>query len=170
MPRFVAFLRAVNVGRRIVKKEDLVRIFESLGLEEVETFLASGNVIFETRRAVKLDERIAAALGSGLGFEVPVFVRTLPELSIVAAATPFPPEEGATHYIGFAAGKPAATALERVATAEHSFVVDGREVHWLSRIPTSESKVTNNTIEKAIGMSITFRNRNTVDRIAAKWG
>jgi uncharacterized protein (DUF1697 family) len=170
MTRFAAFLRAVNVGGRIVKKEDLRSAFESLGLKQVETFLASGNVIFETTRAAGLESRIASALAASLGFEVPAFVRTLAEVSRIAVSIPLPAEEGATLYVGFTAGKPAPAALDRLASAEHAFAIDGREVYWLSRIPTSESKITNNTIEKALGMSVTFRNRNTVDRIAAKWG
>jgi uncharacterized protein (DUF1697 family) len=170
MTRFAAFLRAVNVGGRIVKKEDLRRIFESIGLEQVETFLASGNVIFETPRAAGLDGRIAKALAGGLGFEVPAFVRTLAEVSRIAASNPFPVDDGARLYVGFTAGKPGHSALERLASPEHAFAADGREVYWLCRIPMSESKITNGTIEKALGMSVTFRNRNTVDRIAAKWG
>jgi uncharacterized protein (DUF1697 family) len=170
MTRFAAFLRAVNVGGRIVKKEDLRRIFESVGLEQVETFLASGNVIFETSRASELESRITKALAGGLGFEVPAFVRTLADVSRIAESKPFPVDDGARLYVGFTAGKPMPSALERLPSSEHAFAVDGREVYWLCRIPMSESKITNGTIEKALGMSVTFRNRNTVDRIAAKWG
>jgi uncharacterized protein (DUF1697 family) len=170
MTRFAAFLRAVNVGGRIVKKEDLCRIFESLGLLRVETFLASGNVIFETPRAAGLDGRITKALTADLGFEVPTFVRTLAEVSQIAASTPLAAKGEERLYVGFTAGKPTSSALERLKTPEHTFAVDGREVYWLCRIPMSESKITNGTIEKALGMSVTFRNRNTVERIAAKWG
>jgi len=50
MPRFIAFLRAINVGRgRVVKMDVLSRIFESLGFSRVVTFIASGNLAFETR-------------------------------------------------------------------------------------------------------------------------
>ena len=48
MARYVAFLRAVNVGGRIVKMDELRGLFTEVGLSEVETFIASGNVIFST--------------------------------------------------------------------------------------------------------------------------
>ena len=46
--RYVAFLRAINVGGRVVKMDDLRRHFVSMGLSDVQTFIASGNVIFES--------------------------------------------------------------------------------------------------------------------------
>ena len=47
MSRYLAFLRAINVGGHTVKMDALRHIFESLGFTSVETFIASGNVIFE---------------------------------------------------------------------------------------------------------------------------
>ena len=49
MPRFIAFLRAINVGGHNVTMKELRGLFEALGLKSVETFIASGNVIFESR-------------------------------------------------------------------------------------------------------------------------
>jgi uncharacterized protein (DUF1697 family) len=170
MDRYAAFLRAINVGGRIAKKDVLQRTFSSLGLDRVETFLASGNVIFETASAAGLEGRIEAALRKSLGFEVATFVRSLDEICAVAAYEPFPAEESATLYIGFAAEPVAATALDRLACAEHAFHIHGREAYWLARIRMSESTLTNGHIEKALGRPATFRNRNTVQRIAAKWG
>jgi len=49
MPRYVAFLRAINVGGHVVTMAQLKRAFEAVPLASVETFIASGNVIFESR-------------------------------------------------------------------------------------------------------------------------
>ncbi|MBK6427791.1 MAG: DUF1697 domain-containing protein [Blastocatellia bacterium] len=58
MSRYIAFLRAVNVGGRIVKMKAALRsIFEELGYQQVSTFIASGNVIFETRSGSRFDSR-----------------------------------------------------------------------------------------------------------------
>jgi uncharacterized protein (DUF1697 family) len=72
MPRYVAFLRAINVGGHIVKMDALRRHFASLGFDDVETFIASGNVIFQSRStaAAALERRIEACLEERLGYEV----------------------------------------------------------------------------------------------------
>lgn len=64
MPRYVAFLRAINVGGRTVKMDRLREIFESLGLGDVETFIASGNVIFRSRstKPQALEKKIERSL------------------------------------------------------------------------------------------------------------
>jgi uncharacterized protein (DUF1697 family) len=86
MPRFIAFLRAINVGGHTVKMDGLRRIFESLGFSSVETFIASGNVIFETRRknASALERKIASALDNALEYEVATFLRTDEEVVAIA--------------------------------------------------------------------------------------
>ena len=53
MPRYITFLRAINVGGHTVKMDRLREIFESLGFANVETFIASGNVVFERRRETR---------------------------------------------------------------------------------------------------------------------
>ena len=50
MPKYFAFLRAINVGGHVVTMDHLVRLFEGMGFSGVETFIASGNVIFETSK------------------------------------------------------------------------------------------------------------------------
>jgi Protein of unknown function (DUF1697) len=78
MPRFVAFLRAINVGGRNVTMAALRAQFEALGFSNVETFIASGNVIFEaaSRDSAALHRKIEAHLAKSLGHEVSTFVRT----------------------------------------------------------------------------------------------
>ncbi len=105
MPRFVAFLRALNVGGHgVVKMEALKRHFEKLGFTDVETFIASGNVVFSSKGVKGLDERIAAALERELGYPVATFVRTVAELADAAAHEPFAERDVAacpTYLVGF---------------------------------------------------------------------
>lgn len=60
MTKYIAFLRAINVGGHNVKMDELKKYFESLGFSNVETFIASGNVIFEAsaKDAAKLEKKI----------------------------------------------------------------------------------------------------------------
>lgn len=177
MPRTIAFLRALNVGGRIVKMEALRALFEELGFKEVETFIASGNVIFATAAKSQdaLQGKIEAHLKQSLGYEVATFLRTEAELAALAAYEPFTPaqlQSAAALNVGFLAaplGPEAERALLALKTPDDDFHLYGRELHWLSRIKQSESKLTNVRIEKAIQAKITFRGRNTVRKLAAKY-
>src|SRR5688572_28723471 len=103
MARYVAFLRAINVGGRYVKMEVLKRHFDEMGFTGVSTFIASGNVIFETRArdAAALERKIEAGLKKGLGYEVATFLRTPRELAVVVAHEPFPGSPEAESYVAF---------------------------------------------------------------------
>ncbi len=89
--RYIALLRGINVGGHTARMEELRRLFEQLGLEEVRTYIQSGNVFFNTRDAdpAGLTRRIERQLEKALGFEVPVFLRTIPQFESILAADPF---------------------------------------------------------------------------------
>ncbi|RKE18810.1 DUF1697 domain-containing protein [Streptomyces sp. TLI_171] len=91
MVTYIAFLRAINVGGRTVKMDRLRELFAGLGLEGVRTYIQSGNVFFRTGETDRkaLAERIGAALEEGLGYPVPVMLRTLEEVEAVVALDPF---------------------------------------------------------------------------------
>jgi len=177
MPRYFAFLRAVNVGGRTVRMEELRRLFESFGFREVETFIASGNVVFETRSkdAPKLERRIEEGLRGALGFEVVTFLRTDAELAAVAGCEPFPRAElDAARALDVAFLKEAldeesGRKLMRLRTEIDDFSVRGREVFWLRRRGRGESDFSNAVFEKSLGRRATFRGINTVRRMAAKY-
>jgi uncharacterized protein (DUF1697 family) len=87
MPRYVALLRAINVGGRTVKMEVLKPIFAELQYHNIETYLASGNVLFDSnaKAAMLLRTRIEAALHKALGFDVETFLRNGEEMRAVSA-------------------------------------------------------------------------------------
>ncbi len=176
-PRRIAFLRAINVGGHTVTMDRLRRLFEGLGFGAVETFIASGNVVFEAppaERAV-LEQRIAAALEKALGYEVATFVRTPEEVAAVAAFEAFPPAALAharAHWVGFLSrplGRAATAKLMALRTDVDDFRVHGREAHWLCRVGQRKSEFSNAVFEKATGAQATFRGSNTVRRMAAKY-
>src|ERR1039458_910825 len=85
MPRYVALLRGINLGGHTVKMDRLKKLFEELGLKNVETFIASGNVVFESasKNAGALEKKIAVHLEKSLGFPAATFLRTDQELAAV---------------------------------------------------------------------------------------
>jgi uncharacterized protein (DUF1697 family) len=176
VPRHVAFLRAINVGGHIVKMGELRRHFEALDLANVETFIASGNVIFDTaaRTPAALERKIEKHLLARLGYEVATFIRSPAELASVAKVPPYSARElgppGFMLYIAFLGAKPSAEAVKKLAAFENDvdeFRVEGREVYWLCRKRFSESKFSGARLEKTLGMPATIRNVTTVRKIAA---
>lgn len=89
MTALVAFLRGVNVGRRLIKAKDLAQAFQDLGLAQVQTILATGNVRFCADPAPDLADRIAAGLEARFGFPVGTILRPVPALQAMLAADPF---------------------------------------------------------------------------------
>ena len=92
MTRYIAFLRAINVGGRTVKMDELRTLFAAMGFAGVETFIASGNVIFAADHsdAAALQQRIEGELNQALGYAVATFLRTDAEVAAVARYAPFP--------------------------------------------------------------------------------
>lgn len=173
MPRYVAFLRAINVGGRTVRMDALRRGFEDWGATNVETFIASGNVIFQTpRRGVEsLEQSVESHLLQTLGFAVTSFVRTIPELAEIAAHQPFEvmalPKE-ARLFVGFMKRAPAASTIAGFCTDLDDFAVRGRELYWRRRGEMMQSVASGPKLEKILGTPITMRNVNTVQRLAAR--
>ena len=177
MSRFIAFLRAINVGGHTVKMDDLRRLFESLGFSGVETFIASGNVVFETttKDATALEKRIEHELREALGYEVATFIRTDAELAEIANYRPFRPSEleaAVALNIAFLAGRlddKSKNKLMALKTDIDDFHIHGREIYWLCRKKQSESTFSNAVLEKTLGRPSTLRGTNTVQKIAAKY-
>ena len=172
MPRCVAFLRAVNVGGRTVKMELLRSAFEALTLGRVETFIASGNVVFDTRarNLPALERKIEAQLLKCFGFEIDTFVRTLDEVTLIAAHPSFS-DTANTQVVGFlrsAPDAPALRTLKEMATNVDQLRVQGRELVWLSDKLQSESTFSNAAFERALKMRSTFRSVSTLRKLAAK--
>ncbi len=173
--RYVAFLRAINVGGRVVKMSKLKRMFEALKLAQVETFIASGNVIFDSaEEAARLEVRIEQALEKSLSYPVATFLRTTRDIAAIAERDPFgtPLPPGARIYVAFLRDRPSAAARRKVAelaTPTDTLAVDGRELFWRCTIPSMESTVSGATLEKTVGQPATLRNMNTIRRLAAKY-
>jgi uncharacterized protein (DUF1697 family) len=174
MPRYVALLRGINLGGHTVKMDRLKKLFEELGFKNVETFIASGNVIFESasRSAGALEKKIAAHLEKSLGFPALPFLRTDRELAAVLEHEACADLGVRALYIGFLAEALSKASHERLmahSTESDEFHVRGREVYWLCRTRMSESPFFRLGIEKAAGVKATVRNVTTIAKLAEKY-
>jgi uncharacterized protein (DUF1697 family) len=179
MPRAFAFLRAINVGGRTVRMEQLRAVFERMGFAGVETFIASGNVVFDAGRqaAVLLERRIEVGLREALGYDVETFVRSSRELAEIVGREAFDPAEAAAAHAVYVLllSKPLqAAARDRLLaaqTATDEFRVFDRDVYWLCRVPVSDSPLSGPLLGKLLdGGKATSRNLKTMRRLAAKYG
>jgi uncharacterized protein (DUF1697 family) len=152
--------------------------FATLGFGDVETFIASGNVVFQSRsaRLDHLERRIEAHLLAALGYEVKTFLRTEAEVAAIAGYRPFPTarQRSATSFnVGFLAaplGPGARRTLLDLRTAIDDFRVHGREVYWLCQKGQGQSTFSNVQFERLVKARTTFRGVNTIVRLAAKYG
>lgn len=177
MTRYITFLRAINVGGHNVKMDVLRQLFESLDLTNVETFIASGNVIFESRisNTKVLERKIEKKLLEELGYEVATFIRTDTEFAEIAKYKPFPQtklDAALALNIGFLAGPLDESTVQKLMSLKteiDDFNVHGREFYWLCQKKQSDSKISNVVIEKKLELKTTLRGVNTVNKIAEKY-
>nr|AIA12284.1 Protein of unknown function (DUF1697) [uncultured bacterium] len=178
MPKYIAFLRAINVGGHTVKMDQLRGLFEKLGFTNVETFIASGNVIFDSssKSAATLEKKIESFLHQSLGYPVATFLRTPAELANVSCYKPFAKMKdvaGHTIYIGFMSGEPekeSQAKLIAAATEIDAFHVHGRELYWLCRAKRfSDTPFSGARLEKTLGRATTLRNSTTVRKLVDKY-
>jgi len=176
MPRYVAFLRGINVGGQVVKKEKLLEAFNNLNFQGVVTFKQSGNVIFETPdvniEAVK--PKIVSCLTAALGFEVKVFIRTVAQLKTLVEADPFRNQNSAdSSFLVTFLDTPGSFPLPLPAVIPKSTAqvigVKGTEVYSVTH-GGGEGALPNPFLERALKTKATTRNFNVVRGIVETYG
>jgi uncharacterized protein (DUF1697 family) len=178
MTRYVAFLRGINLGKRRVKMEQLRRHFEGFGLENVDTFIASGNVVFDSPRQdrAELEGEMEGHLHEALGFFSETFLRSLPELALFPDLEVVERAEvaGFTPHLIFlkeGAGEAMEGKLRALETPDDGFHLLPREVFWFRRGGLTDSTIKTKDLEGALGgAKNTTRKLSTVRRIVAKFG
>ena len=168
----VAFLRAVNLGRRTVPMARLVDVCEGLGYADVWTHANSGNAVFSaTGSRATIERAMERALEAAMGFEVTTFVRTVAELRRAVGMEPFRLAAGDTYFITFLKQAPPAAVKRALEAASNDFdtiEVHGRDVHWRMRGKSTDTKIKGSTW-KALGEhASTSRNVNLLTKLVAK--
>lgn len=171
--KYVAFLRAVNVGgNAIIKMADLKRMFESAGLENVQTYIQSGNVIFESEENIDiLEKRIESQLEGAAGYKIHFFVRTLRELQSIVSKSPFRAKASEMAYVAFLNQTPdrkSQQALLALKNEADDFAIKGREVYHL-RHDREKSVLAKTSIEKILKLPATTRNMTTLQKMVQKY-
>ena len=181
MPTFIAFLRAVNVGKRKYPMAELREALTAAGFEDVATHIQTGNALVRTR--MRSRAKVTAALENAMledrGFVVSVVLMTPAELSEVydearSFARDFSSKgnEIQGHYLTLLAEPPDAERGKKVEarseTAEE-VRLGKRAVHLLLAKPYHEASTSNAEVERQLGVATT-RNLTVITKLAEKWG
>jgi uncharacterized protein (DUF1697 family) len=170
--QYVAFLRGINVGGNVlIKMNDLKKVFESGGFENVKTVLASGNVMFESSSNdyEAVTAKIEALLKKKWKREIPVFVRTVDELRKMADGRPFKGVDitpQTKRYVTFLYEMSRGLKIpELPANMKITRMKDDAVFTVVEVSPEINSPDAMEALNKALGPKITARNWNTVERI-----
>jgi uncharacterized protein (DUF1697 family) len=175
METYIALLRGINVGgKNILPMKDLAGLLEGLGLSKVSTYLASGNVVFQSETAdpAGLAEEIGAAIGDTYGFTPQILIRSVEEFRRAAAANPYPEAESEPKslHLFFLESPPAdpdLARLEAVKKASERFKLDESVFYLHAPEGIGRSKLAAGA-EKALGVPATGRNWRTVSKVLVR--
>jgi uncharacterized protein (DUF1697 family) len=174
MAAIISLLRAVNVtGYNKVKMDALRELYESLGLRGAQTYIQSGNVVFRTeaKDLARLQKRIEDAIEKSCGFRTGVVLRSSAELKDIIRRNPFAKRSGIEPnrlVVSFLTGAPAPESKQRIAQIKvgpEELVLDGRELYIYYGGGIGSSKLTPAVIERALKVSGTARNWNTITKL-----
>ena len=167
-------LRGVNVGgNRKIKMEALRALYESLGLDQPQTFIQSGNVVFEAKSepAAKVCEKIERRILGDFGFSVPVLLKTSKELGEIVKRNPFLNDAAIDRsklHVTFLSDIPPKTALEQLqplAVPSEQLRVIGKEIYLYCPDGYGKTKLSNVAIEKRLAVRATTRNWATTNAL-----
>ena len=178
MSKYAAFLRGINLGaRRRISGAELRSGFEELGFRDVDTFRASGNVVFAADREslARMADRIEKALAASHGFEVAVFLRSASEIHAMADHQPFSSKlveaSKGKLQVAMLSAKPGARARKQVlglATEADRLAFGDHELYWLPSGGTRDSELNLKAIEKLLG-PWTMRTKGTLEQMSTKY-
>ena len=175
MNTFIALFRGINVGgRNKLLMRELVNILENIGLQNVRTYIQSGNVIFDTptKTSAKLKGQLEKAIRRKYNFNVPVVIRTKRELAKIITNIPFnklnPTEDGAKVLVTFLSETPEeinSSNIQQYVKLPEKLIVKDKEIYLHCPNGYGKSKLTNNFLEKKLVVQATTRNWKSVIKL-----
>lgn len=174
MNTFISMLRGINVsGQKKIRMQELRALYRSLGLDNVRSYVQSGNVIFDTPESdpAKLAGAIQNQIQQTFGYAVPVFIRTPADFQRIIAGNPFlngRNEDPAKLYVTFLYQLPSPEKLNTLAAPNQSsdeFVIGEQEIFLYCPTGYGRTKLSNQFFEKKLQVPATTRNWKSVNAL-----
>ncbi len=171
MTVLITLLRGINVsGKNKIKMEELRSLYESLGFEEIHTYIQSGNVIFRTNLldTTQMITQIRNKINQEYGFDVIVIVRTPEEFDQIIKNNPYSDKDLTKVHVAFLSNEQYSYSideLEKSITGQEEFEIRDKEIYLYLPHGSGRTKLTNNFFEKKLGMKATTRNLRTINKI-----
>lgn len=177
MPIYIGLLRGINVGgKNKIKMADLRAMLEAMGFERVQTYIQSGNVLFESADEEKtVQAQMEQKIAETFGFTISVILRSAEELKQIVENCPFTAEEVAeaeamsqveSLYVAMLPEAPPQAGVERTltyCTDNDKMHISGRDVYLLYRHSIRDSKLASNL--HRLQVPVTVRNWNTMNKL-----
>lgn len=166
MKTFICLLRGINVGgNRIIKMDHLKEWFNQLGAVNVRSFIQSGNIIYQAKKAIPV-KAITESINKNVGFIVPIIQLTLEEFETIIQSNPYikQKKDEAFFHICFLSAFPESNTmdlLKKKFAATEVFEIKENAIYQYCPNGYSQSKLTNSLIDKSFGLVSTTRNWKT---------
>ncbi len=175
MPRYITLLRGINVGgQKKIKMEDLRRVLSYSDFENVETYIQSGNIVFNASEgSEEISQQISAYIYKEYKFQIPVITKTLTDWTSIIENNPFIKDSKIalkSLYVTFLSDYPTIENIEilkKYQFESEKYVIDGTIIYTVYPNGAGRTKMTNNFFENKLKVSATSRNWNTVNKLLA---
>lgn len=176
MKKYIALLRGINVsGHKLIKMADLRELLEGPIMQNVQTYIQSGNIVFESAstKSADLEQLINARINGKYGFDVPVLVKTPVELEYVLDNNLFITKfqrDPKRVYVTFLNAMPDEALIEKLKEYDYKpeeYIIDGTNLYFYSPHDYGNAKMNNNFFEKKLKVTATTRNWATINKLIA---
>ena len=174
MKTYIAFLRGINVsGKNKIPMAELRELCNGLKLQDVETYIQSGNVVFksELQNTLELEALISKAILKSFGFEVPVIVKTASQLCDLLNENPFESEDEIIKKQVYFVLLNDVPKIEELTTFKaesyenEEFSISENCIYLKCKTGYGKAKLNNNLIERKLKVSATTRNYRTMHKL-----
>jgi uncharacterized protein (DUF1697 family) len=167
---YIAILRGINVsGQKIIKMEVLKLLYMELGFQHVQTFIQSGNVIFQSSisESGELESIITRKIEEIFNFYVPVIVLAREELKLIIENNPYAKIENidvSLLHVTFLSELPASSnidKLQHITFENDEFFIENKAIYLYIKGGYGKTKLSNNFFESKLKVKATTRNWKT---------